>query len=119
MNTQQVPVVWWRKSSHSTDTGGQCVEVGLVAAAWEKSSHSTDTGDQCVEVASVMPISSAEWKKSSQSDNTGGQCVEVADLVAAVAVRDSKDPDGPKLVFGPSAWQAFAVRVKSGSLDLG
>jgi hypothetical protein len=33
-------------------------------------------------------------------------------------VRDSKDPDGPKLVFGPSAWQAFATRVKTGTLDL-
>nr|WP_243718475.1 DUF397 domain-containing protein [Actinomadura sp. KC06] len=65
-----------------------------------------------------MPVSSAEWQKSSRSDNTGGACVEVADLAAAVAVRDSKDPDGPKLVFGPAAWQAFASKVKSGTLDL-
>ncbi|WP_337959953.1 DUF397 domain-containing protein [Actinomadura madurae] len=91
----------------------------MSAAEWKKSSRSTDTGGACVEVASVIPISSAPWKKSSKSDDTGGQCVEVADWRAAVAVRDSKDPDGPKLVFGPSAWQAFAVRVKSGSLDLG
>ncbi|MBB4774693.1 hypothetical protein F4557_003111 [Actinomadura catellatispora] len=42
----------------------------------------------------------------------------MADLVAAVAVRDSKDPDGPKLVFGPGAWQTFAGRVKGGHLDL-
>ncbi|MCP9948058.1 DUF397 domain-containing protein [Actinomadura madurae] len=67
----------------------------------------------------MVPAPESNWRKSSKSTNTGGQCVEVADWRAAVAVRDSKDPDGPKLVFGPSAWQAFAVRVKSGSLDLG
>ncbi|CNF99568.1 Domain of uncharacterised function (DUF397) [Mycobacterium tuberculosis] len=65
-----------------------------------------------------MPICAAEWQKSSRSDDTGGQCVEVADLAAGVAVRDSKDPDGPKLVFGPSASRAFASQVKTGGLDL-
>jgi hypothetical protein len=59
-----------------------------------------------------------QWRKSSKSDNTGGQCVEVADLAAAVAVRDSKDPDGPKLIFGSSAWQAVATQVKNGTLNL-
>jgi hypothetical protein len=38
----------WRKSGHSGDTGGQCVEL---AAVWRTSSRSTDTGGQCVEVA--------------------------------------------------------------------
>ncbi|HEX4059873.1 MAG TPA: DUF397 domain-containing protein [Streptosporangiaceae bacterium] len=31
-----------------------------------------------------------------------------------VAVRDSKDPDGPKLVTSPTAWQAFTATVKAG-----
>ena len=67
----------------------------------------------------MVPVSLAEWRKSSKSDDTGGACVEVRDLASTgVAVRDSKDPDGPKLVFGPSAWQAFATRVKTGTLDL-
>ncbi|WP_255283394.1 DUF397 domain-containing protein [Actinomadura madurae] len=109
----------WRKSRHGGSTGGQCVEIAWVPARWRKSSHSDDTGAQCVEVAPMVPAPESNWRKSSKSTNTGGQCVEVADWRAAVAVRDSKDPDGPKLVFGPSAWQAFAVRVKSGSLDLG
>jgi hypothetical protein len=87
------------------------------AVHWRKSSHSDSSGAECVEVAAVNPVS-AGWRKSSKSDNTGGQCVEVADLAAGVAVRDSKDPDGPTLVFGPSAWQAFATQVKDGGLDL-
>ncbi|MFG2088604.1 MULTISPECIES: DUF397 domain-containing protein [unclassified Spirillospora] len=60
------------------------------------------------------------WRKSSRSDSSGGACVEVADLRAAasVAVRDSKDPDGPKLMFGAGAWEAFTGRVKDGALDL-
>nr|WP_207946505.1 DUF397 domain-containing protein [Actinomadura sp. 7K507] len=108
----------WRKSSRSDSSGAECVEIALVPSGWRKSSHSTDTGGQCVEVAPMVPISAVEWKKSSRSTSTGDQCVEVADLAAAVAVRDSKDPDGPKLVFGPSAWQAFASQVKGGVLDL-
>jgi len=66
----------------------------------------------------MVPVPLAEWRKSSRSTGTGRQCAEVGDLAAAVAVRDSKDPDGPKLVFGPSTWKAFATRVKTGTLDL-
>ncbi|MWA04085.1 DUF397 domain-containing protein [Actinomadura sp. LD22] len=116
--THQAPATGWRKSTHSTDTGGACVEVAPVLLRWRKSSHSDNTGGQCVEVASMVPVSEAEWRKSSRSTNTGGQCVEVADLASAVAVRDSKDPDGPMLVFGASAWSAFAARAKGGHLDL-
>jgi hypothetical protein len=63
-------------------------------------------------------LSAARWRKSSRSGDTGGQCVEVADLVPVVAVRDSKNPDGPKLVFDAAAWRAFAGRVKAGGHDL-
>jgi hypothetical protein len=93
-------------------------EVALAPPRWQKSSYSTDTGGACVEVAPMVPICAAEWQKSTRSDDTGGQCVEVADLAAGVAVRDSKDPDGPKLIFGPAAWRAFTSQVKSGTLDL-
>ncbi|TDD65440.1 DUF397 domain-containing protein [Actinomadura darangshiensis] len=116
-----VNVTRWRKSSHSDSSGGSCVEVGSVvpvrATQWQKSSHSDSSGAECVDVAAVSPVDE-QWRKSSSSDSSGGACVEVADLAAAVAVRDSKDPDGPKLVFGPSAWQAFASQVKNGVLDL-
>ncbi|MGW2308326.1 DUF397 domain-containing protein [Actinomadura luteofluorescens] len=92
--------------------------VTLVPGLWRRSTHSDDTGAQCVEVAPMVHPPAAEWHRSSKSTDTGGACVEVADLASAVAVRDSKDPDGPKLVFGAAAWEAFAGRVKGGYLDL-
>ncbi|RUL92981.1 MULTISPECIES: DUF397 domain-containing protein [Micromonospora] len=49
----------------------------------------------------------AGWRKSSHSGDEGA-CVEVAVVPGTVAVRDSKDPDGPLLFFAPSAWTAFA-----------
>lgn len=35
-----------------------------------------------------------------------------------IAVRDSKDPDGPKLFFSVSAWKDFLDRIKAGEYDL-
>jgi Domain of unknown function (DUF397) len=58
------------------------------------------------------------WRKSSHSSGSGA-CVEVAELRTAIAVRDSKDPDGPKLVFPAADWQAFTDAVKAGSVELG
>jgi Domain of unknown function (DUF397) len=57
-----------------------------------------------------MDLSRAEWRKSSWSGGNGGDCVEVArNLPGAVAVRDSKDPDGPTLTFTPDEWVAFTA----------
>lgn len=64
-------------------------------------------------------LASAAWRKSSFS---GGyqNCVEVAgNLPGVVAVRDSKDPEGPKLLFGPDAWRAFAAGVRAGEFQAG
>jgi hypothetical protein len=56
-------------------------------------------------------LARAAWQKSSQSGGNGGQCVEVArNLPNIVAVRDSKDPDGTKLVFATADWQDFIGR---------
>jgi hypothetical protein len=69
-----------------------------------------------------MDLTRIEWRKASYSSSSGN-CVEVApiqgavDLVMAdnaVAVRDSKNPDGPKLIFPPQAWRQFAAELKSG-----
>ncbi len=62
-------------------------------------------------------LSRAEWRKSTFSAN--GSCVEVArNLPGIIAVRDSKDPDGPALVFTPAEWDAFAAGVRAGEFDL-
>jgi Domain of unknown function (DUF397) len=39
-------------------------------------------------------------------------------LPGIVAVRDSKDPDGPVLAFNSSEWRAFTAGVKAGEYDL-
>jgi hypothetical protein len=55
------------------------------------------------------------WRVSSYSGSGGGQCTQVAAVPGKVLVRDSKDLDGPRLVFGPRAWREFAGRVKAGA----
>lgn len=48
----------------------------------------------------------------------GGSCVEVSMLVDLVIVRDSKDPDGPVLVFTQTEWSDFVQGVKTGMFDI-
>ena len=54
-----------------------------------------------------------KWRKSTYSGANGGNCIEVAAASGGALVRDSKDPDGPRLAFGPQEWRAFAARVKA------
>ncbi|MFJ4188823.1 DUF397 domain-containing protein [Kitasatospora sp. NPDC089509] len=56
------------------------------------------------------------WRKSSHSNNDGGMCVEVDDARPG-RVRDSKDPDGPRLTFSSPAWQAFITAIRTGEFD--
>ena len=59
------------------------------------------------------------WRKSSHSGSNGGACVEVARLPGdSRAVRDSKDPGGPKLRFSREEWRAFTTSIKRGELGL-
>ena len=62
-----------------------------------------------------MDLSSANWRKSSHSGNNG--CVEVAFIQDQVAVRDSKDPSGPVLVFNAHEWFAFIAGTIDGEFD--
>jgi Domain of unknown function (DUF397) len=60
-----------------------------------------------------IDLSRAEWRKSSYSSQSGN-CVEVAcNLPGLVAVRDSKAPDGTKLLVSPEAWRAFLAAYVS------
>jgi hypothetical protein len=54
------------------------------------------------------------WRTSSYSGSNGGNCIEIAVTAASgtVAVRDSKDPAGAMLEFGPQDWMRFADQVK-------
>ena len=60
-----------------------------------------------------MKSMSAAWRKSSYSGSGGGECIEVADAPGAVLVRDSKNPDRPRLAFGRDAWETFAASLKA------
>jgi hypothetical protein len=65
-----------------------------------------------------MDLTNAEWRKSSFSGGNGGGCVEVAcNLPGVVAVRDSKDHEGPALVFTPDEWRAFLDGVRAAEFD--
>ncbi|WP_306318488.1 MULTISPECIES: DUF397 domain-containing protein [unclassified Streptomyces] len=56
-----------------------------------------------------------EWRKSSYSGDDGGECVECAPLTpTAIAVRDSKNPDGPRLALSPAAFRAFVAGAARG-----
>jgi hypothetical protein len=57
------------------------------------------------------------WRKASRSEGNGGACVEVA-AIGGTAVRDSKDPDGPWLLFSRTEWRAFHQRAMNGELDV-
>jgi Domain of unknown function (DUF397) len=61
-----------------------------------------------------MDLTHAEWRKSSRSGDNGGACVEVArNLPGVVAVRDSKNPDGPVLIVSKDEWATFTARLRA------
>jgi hypothetical protein len=63
-----------------------------------------------------VDLATAKWRKSSHSGNNG--CVEVAYDDDQVAVRDSKDPSGPMLLFTPHEWRAFLAGARDGEFDV-
>ena len=57
------------------------------------------------------------WIKSRHS-NAEGNCVEVAPLVdGGIAMRNSRDPDGPALVYTAAEVAAFVAGAKDGEFD--
>lgn len=84
------------------------IAVRLNTIEWRKSTYSGSQGN-CIQAA---PLGPASWRKSSHSGNDGN-CVELADQLAGVAVRDSKDPGGVKLVFMVPSWRHFIEALKA------
>ncbi|TDD70346.1 DUF397 domain-containing protein [Actinomadura darangshiensis] len=67
---------------------------------------------------STTSRSAARWRKSSRSSGQGGACVEVAALTPTIAIRDSKDPSGPRLVLDADAAASLLTAIKAGAHDL-
>jgi hypothetical protein len=63
-------------------------------------------------------LSRAAWRKSSFSGYANKNCVEVAPVGGQIAVRDSKDPAGPALLFTRAEWSAFLLGANAGEFDL-
>ncbi|MEU6632852.1 DUF397 domain-containing protein [Streptomyces parvus] len=59
----------------------------------------------------------SKWTKSSYSGAEGNACVEAAALACAVGVRDSKDKQGPALVFPTSSWNTFVTSLRTDELQ--
>ncbi|MFH0178198.1 DUF397 domain-containing protein [Streptomyces cacaoi] len=71
---------------------------------WFKSSYSSGEGGDCLEVAYT-------WRKSTYSGGEGGECLEVAVCPRTIHVRDSKNPDGPRLSLATGAWAEFLAHA--------
>ena len=66
---------------------------------------------------SATDLSGVTWRKSSSSGAVGN-CVEVARLANGdIAVRNSRFPNGPALVYTPAEITAFVGGVKDGEFD--
>lgn len=65
----------------------------------------------------LAQFADAPWRKSTRSQTSN--CVEVAPVrPGATAVRDSKDPGGPVLLFNRARWLGFISGAKNGQFDL-
>ena len=72
--------------------------------------------DQGREEGNAM-IDEQGWITSSYS-GSGQQCVQMKPTPSGVTIRDSKNPDGPRLLCTPDAWQSLVTEAKNGSYDL-
>ncbi|WP_021597427.1 DUF397 domain-containing protein [Actinomadura welshii] len=59
-----------------------------------------------------MDLAKAAWRKSSYTGPNGGECVELTSDAGAVAVRDSKDSEGPKLLVTQRAFAVLLSELK-------
>jgi hypothetical protein len=65
-----------------------------------------------------VDLNRAAWRKSTRSGPNCDNCVEVAFVDGVIAVRDSKHPTGPALIFTTDEWDAFVGGAKDGEFDI-
>jgi hypothetical protein len=70
-----------------------------------------------VHIVVDMSNDDLEFRKTHFSSDSAN-CVEFSRGLAAVTLRDSKDPDGPILYFTENEWRAFTRGVKTGEFDI-
>jgi len=78
--------------------------MSTIELAWFKSSYSSSSDGDCVEVA-------LSWHKSSYSSSSSGDCVEIAACPSTIHIRDSKNTQGPQLALSPNTWTEFIVTL--------
>ncbi|MGH3709628.1 MAG: DUF397 domain-containing protein [Pseudonocardiaceae bacterium] len=64
----------------------------------------------------MRELTRSVWRKSTYSPNEV-YCVEFAEGQDGCAVRDSKDPTGPALMFTAGQWSAFTTGLRAGEFD--
>jgi hypothetical protein len=79
--------------------------------------------DDKAHIRHELDLTAAEWIPGEQQGVTLENRLEVAfvphtDGVTYVALRHSVEPDGLKMVFTPSEWDAFVKGVEDGEFDL-
>ena len=82
----------------------------MLTPEWRKSSYSTSSSN-CVEVKGI-------WHKSTHGNGHPNGVEVHPGTPDAVAVRDSKNPIGPRLAVTSAAWSAFTASIKHGRFGL-
>jgi hypothetical protein len=72
-----------------------------------------------------MDLTGAVWQRAASTSDPDEACVEVAIVAGSkegseqvIAMRDSRSPEGPVLIFTPDEWRAFTLGVLDGEFDL-
>ena len=72
--------------------------------------------------ATRIDLSTVQWHISTRSSSGGANCVEAGPLndgTGRVALRHSKHPDGPVIIYTHAEWDAFVGGVKDQEFDFG
>jgi hypothetical protein len=61
-----------------------------------------------------LDLSGADWQSGSQ----GVGDVQIAFVEGFIAMRNSRRPESPSLIFSPAEWRAFVIKARDGEFDL-